>query len=226
MTQARFIVLEGGEGAGKSTQISLLAAALQATGLHVTQSREPGGAKAAEIIRAFLKGDEDNVVYASVCNDYADGFTPGQELLLFNAARIFFLKEVVTPALSAGRWLLSDRFIASTMAYQGYAGGLGPDTVGQIITLALGAVRPDLTIILDVPVEVGTARRGTNLSGGTRFEDRGEGYHQKVRQGYLHLAKDTQNYAVLDASPDIPTVHRAILAELNARFGLNLQPQA
>ena len=224
MAKARIITLEGGEGTGKSTQIDLLARSVESAGIGYVQSREPGGAKVAEVIRAFLKNDPNHPLYKSVEEFYRDDFTPGQQLILFNAARIFFLKEIVQPTLATGKWLILDRFMASTFAYQGYGGGLDFQTVHQTIQLAVGDLKPDLTVILDVPVE--TALKRANRDEGSRFEDKGPDYHENVRKGYLAYAKDNpETTVVINGTEDIPTVHRAIVEELNRRFSLNLQPQ-
>jgi dTMP kinase len=149
----RFITFEGGEGAGKSTHVRLLAEALRAAGLSVVETREPGGSPGAEEIRELL-------VHGAVAR-----WDPMSEALLHFAARRDHVTRVIAPALAAGDWVLSDRFADSTMAYQGYGHRLGREVIEQLYALAVGDLAPELTVILDLPVEDGLARAGSRNSG-------------------------------------------------------------
>ncbi len=146
--QGKFISLEGGEGAGKTTQIKLLADALERAGIDPVITREPGGAPGAEMIRGLLvEGDVDR-------------WQPMTEALLHFAARLEHVKETIAPALAEGRWVVSDRFSDSTVAYQGYGHDLGQETMARLHELVLAGFQTDLTIILDLPVDAGLARAG------------------------------------------------------------------
>ncbi|HEX2117061.1 MAG TPA: dTMP kinase, partial [Alphaproteobacteria bacterium] len=162
MTEApprgRFITLEGGEGAGKSTQIARLAEALRKAGLTVRTTREPGGSPAAETIRKLLVEGEPG------------RWRPLTEALLHFAARKEHLDTFVLPALAAGQWVISDRFADSTMAYQGYGHQLGRAPIHALYRTVVGDFAPDLTLILDIPVEAGLARTGGRAHAETRYE--------------------------------------------------------
>ena len=211
----RLITLEGGEGAGKSTQIRLLAEALRKAGLDPVVTREPGGAPGAETIRKLLvEGD----VYR---------WLPMTEALLHYAARIEHVRTTIEPALSAGRWVVCDRFADSTVAYQGYGHDLGAETVYRLHRLTLGDFQPDLTVILDVPVETGLARAGGRHAGGNAREDRYErmdkAFHQRLRDGYLDIARrNPERCAVVDATKNEKAVHEWIRTLVHNRLGLKL----
>lgn len=203
MTRGLFITLEGGEGSGKSTQIRLLAEHLTSLGHDVITTREPGGTPEAEKIRHLLV--------------HRDGgnWTPIAETFLLFAARSMHTETLIKPALAAGKIVISDRFADSTRAYQVYAGGLPLDTVEQINTLALGNFKPDLTLILDMPAADGLARAGKRLSddnsGEDRFEKKGITFHEKLRDGYLAIAKAEPNRCIIiNAAQDIQSVAAAI----------------
>ena len=144
MPRGRFITLEGGEGAGKTTLSRGLATFVEQAGHTILRTREPGGSPGAEAIRELVLGRE--------------GWDPLAEAMLMSAARREHLRKTIEPALSAGSWVISDRFADSTLAYQGDAEGVGAERCGLLASLALGEVRPDLTLILDLPVELGAAR--------------------------------------------------------------------
>ena len=211
----RLITLEGGEGAGKSTQIGLLAEAIRKAGLDPVVTREPGGAPGAETIRKLLvEGD----VYR---------WLPMTEALLHYAARIEHVRTTIEPALSAGRWVVCDRFADSTVAYQGYGHDLGAETVYRLHRLTLGDFQPDLTVILDVPVETGLARAGGRHAGGNAREDRYErmdkAFHQRLRDGYLDIARrNPERCAVVDATKNEKAVHEWIRTLVHNRLGLKL----
>jgi dTMP kinase len=200
MARGRFITLEGGEGAGKSTQLRLLAEALSARGLDTLVTREPGGSKGAEEIRALLVSGETG------------RWSPTTEALLHTAARRDHLERAVWPALEAGRWVICDRFFDSTMAYQGYGLGLGREFIAALQALALGEFRPDLTLILDLPVEQGLARAAARHGGEDRYERMDPAFHRTLRNGFLDIAaREPGRCAVIDAAQSPDAVHAAIL---------------
>jgi dTMP kinase len=202
MTQAqagRFITLEGGEGAGKSTQAGLLAAFLQEKGLETVVTREPGGTPGAEAIRALLVDGPP---------DRWDAWT---EALLMTAARRDHIIRLIQPALKAGAWVICDRFADSTVAYQGAAGGLGAEAMRRLMAPVLEGCEPDLTLIIDLPVEEGLARAGTRGGGEDRFEKQGAEFHGKVRQGFLDVASSApERCVVIDGLADVETVAGSI----------------
>lgn len=209
--RGRFVTFEGGEGAGKSTQIRLLAAWLETQGVPVVMTREPGGTPGAERIRKLLvEGD-------------ADAWTPMTEALLHYAARVEHVARVVQPALAAGRWVLSDRFADSTIAYQGYGHGLGQARIAGLHRAALGRFRPDLTLVLDIGVARGLARAAARRGTETRYESMDTAFHRRVRAGFLEIARiDPARCVVVDARAGAERVHgrvRAALAPLLAADG-------
>jgi dTMP kinase len=198
----RFITLEGGEGAGKSTQIARLAAWLEARGRPVVATREPGGSPGGEAIRKLL---------VEGAAERWDGTT---EALLHFAARRDHLRATVWPALKKGVWVLSDRFADSTRAYQGYGHGLDLAMLDGLYEAAVGAFRPDLTLVLDLPVETGLARAAERRGAETRY------FHERVRKGFLEIAKrDPKRCAVIDATRDIDTIAAAITRVVTDRLG-------
>lgn len=203
-----FITLEGGEGSGKSTQSRLLCAALAARGAAVVQTREPGGSPEAEAIRSLL------------VEGATDRWDPMSEALLLFAARRDHLRRTIDPALADGSWVVCDRFGDSTVAYQGYAHGLGAETISALAEIAIGSVKPDLTFILDLPVDVGLARAKSREPGREdRFERMGEAFHQRLRQGFREIAQqEPERCKVIDATASIDTIHAAILSEIDARW--------
>jgi dTMP kinase len=208
----RLITFEGGEGAGKSTQIERLAAALRAARIDVLVTREPGGTPGAELIRQLLvEGPPDR-------------WLPLTEALLLLAARHDHVVRRIAPALAAGRWVLCDRFMDSTRVYQGVAGGVGEAVIDRLHATVFADLRPDLTVILDVPVAVGLARRRA-ASGGQRFEQMPEAFHQRVQEGFLALARaEPERCAVIDATRPIDTVAADVRDLVARRFGVQLAP--
>ena len=194
---ARFITFEGGEGSGKSTQIRRLAARLQEQGTDLLITREPGGTPEAEAVRALL-----------VSGDVAR-WTAKSEALLNYAAREQHLEQVIRPALSAGRTVLCDRFMDSTRAYQGYAGGCEPSFVDALERAIVGPTRPDLTLVFDLDPAIGLARaksRGDALAE-DRYERKGIGFHQRLREGFLDiLRREPKRCRLVDASQDVDAV--------------------
>lgn len=210
MSQPLFITFEGGEGAGKSTQVRMLQQKLLAAGHDVLLTREPGGSKGAENIRELL-------VAGSV--DRWDVLT---EALLVFAARRDHLEKTIKPALAKGQIVICDRFLDSTYAYQGVAGGLDSQIIDQLAEIVVAQTLPDLTFILDMPVDAGLARaqaRDGQAIG--RFEQKGVAFHQKLREGFLVRAKtNPQKYLIVDATQMIDHIADQIwqkLTELMAR---------
>ena len=187
MSRGRFITLEGGEGAGKSTQVRRLAAWLEERGIEAVTTREPGGSPGAEAIRALL---------VDGATDRWDAVT---ETMLHFAARRDHLRATVLPALERGAWVVSDRFADSTRAYQGIVQGAGDDLVEQLYAIAVGDLRPDLTLVLDLPVEKGLAR-AAERGGENRYERMGRAFHERLRLAFLDIAAaDPQRCVVVDA---------------------------
>ena len=194
----RFITLEGGEGAGKSTCLGHIHARMQAAGLDVVQTREPGGAPLAERIRELLL-DRDH-----------HGMAADAELLLVFAARAEHLRRVIRPALEAGRWVLCDRFTDATYAYQGGGRGLDTARIAQLETFTQGALRPDYTLLLDVPVDVGLARVGARGEP-DRFEREQAAFFERVRTVYRERAEaEPQRFRVVDAAQPLDHVLQAL----------------
>jgi dTMP kinase len=204
----RFITLEGGEGAGKSTQIERLKDWLRSRGREVVATREPGGSPGAEAIRKLL---------VEGAAERWDGTT---EALLHFAARRDHLRTTVWPALKRGAWVVSDRFADSTRAYQGYGHGLDLTMLDRLYEAAVGSFRPDLTLILDLPIEVGLARAAERRGTETRYESLPREFHERVRKGFLEIAKrDLKRCVVIDATKDIDTIAAAIAGIVADRLG-------
>jgi dTMP kinase len=210
--RGRFISIEGGEGAGKSTQVGLLVAALDRAGFPVRATREPGGSPGAEAIRQLLLEGE------------GERWDAISEALLLVAARRDHVARLIAPALAQGEWVVSDRFADSTMAYQGYGKGVAFDDLATLHRLALGDFAPDLTVILDLPVETGLARAAAR-SAADRFERLDHDFHEKLRQGFRQIAAENPTRCILiDASGDAQTVHSAVIAAAEQRLGVAVAP--
>lgn len=202
--KGRFLTLEGGEGAGKSTQIVLLAEALRGRGLEVVVTREPGGTEGAEAIRALLlSGAEDR-------------WNPRAEALLFAAARSDHVARVIRPALERGAWVLCDRYVDSTRAYQSGASGLDDADLLTLHRIGSGGLMPDRTLLLTLPLEVAAARAAARDTGGVdRFGARDPGFHQRVGQAFLaYAAQEPARWRPIDASGTPDEVQAAILRAL------------
>ena len=205
--RGRFITLEGGEGAGKSTQVRLLAETLRARGQEVVTTREPGGSPGAEDIRDLLvRGEAERW----------DGLT---EALLHYAARRDHLVRTIRPALEAGAWVLCDRFNDSTLAYQGFGHGTDRTRLDVLYAMVGEGLQPDLTVILDLPVDVGLGRAGHRGGDEDRYERMGRDFHDRLRRGFLTIAEENPaRCAVVDATADATSVHAAILSALSDRL--------
>jgi len=211
--RGRFITLEGGEGGGKSTQARRLAAWLETAVDEVVLTREPGGAPGAEQIRRLLvDGDVQR-------------WDPVTEALLHSAARREHLVATVLPALERGAWVLSDRFADSTMAYQGYGHGVDREALADLYRICVGTLKPDLTLILDLPVEAGLARAAVRAGGEDRYERMDRDFHERLRQGFLEIARgEPERCVVIDAAQDEDSVHAAIVATLGKRLVVSSAP--
>lgn len=211
----KFITFEGGEGGGKSTQVGMLTEALAAAGIRAIRTREPGGAPGAEDIRSLL------------VSGAVDRWSPMAEVLLNYAAREVHVAQTIRPALARGDWVICDRFADSTMAYQGYGGGIDPARIRAIHAAVLGDFKPDLTIILDLPVEEGLARAGKRLSEQPSAEDRFErmerDFHHRLRDGFLSIAAaDPERCRVIDATGDVTVVGGFVRDAVGDAFGVQL----
>ena len=219
MAAGKFITFEGGEGAGKSTQAKLLKQRLAAEGRDALLTREPGGSPRAEAIREVLLSGK------------AKDFGPMAEALLFYAARDSHLELTIRPALARGRIVISDRFFDSTRAYQGAAGGVPISALNALERIVVGATRPDLTLILDLPPEEGLrralARAGENGGNADRFETMNAAFHQDLRQEFLEIARaEPWRCVVIDASRPADVVAEDIWAAVTERLGLFAQAAA
>ena len=204
--KAVFISFEGGDGTGKSTQINRLAEKLRIAGRNVVTTREPGGSPGADAIRALLlEGDPGR--WSSLT-----------EALLMYASRADHLERTIIPALANGAVVISDRFADSTMAYQGLAGSLGENTVKTLHDIVVGNRDPDLTIILDLPVEHGL-KRAVTRGGEQRFESKGARYQEDVRQAFLEIARrEPKRCTLVDARDDVDAVAERVFAAVRSRF--------
>jgi dTMP kinase len=207
-----FITFEGIEGCGKTTQLRLLKERLQAAGEQVTSTREPGGCPIADQMRAILL-DADN-----------SAITPLSELLLYAAARAQHVQEVIAPALDRGEVVLCDRFTDATIAYQGHGRGLDLGTIAELNRLATGGVEPQLTLLIDCPVEIGLGRALARIEAGSgareeRFELESFRFHERVRQGYLGLADAfPERFVVIDGSGGVEETRSLVAAALATRI--------
>ena len=202
-----FITFEGGEGCGKSTQIAALKARLEAIGKTVVQPREPGGTALGESVRSLLQHD-----------DAGQGMSPKAELLLFAASRAQHVRELIAPAIAQGQIVLCDRFLDSTTVYQGVARAIDSKKVDTINQFAIGDTKPDLTILIDLPPEIGLARVHARSDGQLdRMEKEAIEFFQAVRQGYLDLAKsEPKRFLVLDGSQSIEDLETQIWQRVGA----------
>jgi len=207
-----FITFEGIEGCGKTTQLRLLKERLLAAGEQVTATREPGGCPIADQMRAILLDAGNSAI------------TPLSELLLYAAARAQHVQEVIVPALERGETVLCDRFTDATIAYQGHGRGLDLATIAQLNQLATGGVEPQLTLLIDCPVEIGLGRALARIEAGSgareeRFELESLHFHERVRQGYLGLADAFPGrFNVIDGSGDVAQTARLVCEALATRI--------
>ena len=201
--QGKFIVLDGPDGCGKSTQAALLIQWLAENGVETSRFRDPGDTAIGEKIREILLNPEHLAMNTRT------------ELLLYMAARAQLWGEKIAPALNDGKCVVLDRWLSSTLAYQGHAGGFDTDKVVGIAADCLERVWPDLTIILDVDLETAATRLDRQLD---RMEAKGDGYHGKVREGFLQLANKRKDFMVVDATAEVETVHESVREQVNLFF--------
>ena len=192
----KLVVIDGPDGCGKTTQTKLLVDWLKKQGVAVETFREPGGTAIGEKIRQILLNPEHIAMGTET------------EVMLYMAARVQLWREKMAPVLKQNKCVILDRWLSSTCAYQGFAGGFGIDKVIKIAEDCLERPWPDLTIILDVDLETAAKRLKKDLD---RMEQKGDNYHKKVREGFLKLAKGRKNFVVIDAADDIETVHKQVI---------------
>jgi dTMP kinase len=201
--RGRFITLEGGEGAGKSTQLHALAAALRARGLDVVETREPGGSPGAEAIRRLLLEGE------------AERWTAQAEALLFAAARADHVARTIRPALERGAWVLCDRFLDSSLAYQGGAGGVGMDAIRRLHAIGSHDFLPDRTLLFELDAAAAAARLGDRAGGPDRMETKGAAYHARVAASFAALAEaEPERFRRIDAGGTAQEVTARALAAI------------
>jgi dTMP kinase len=207
VTQGRFITFEGGEGAGKTTQARRLTERLRGLGLGVVQTREPGGSPGAEAIRNLVVSGE------------ADRWSSRTETLLMYAARSDHLERTIRPALEQGDWVVCDRFADSSRVYQGAGGGASVELIEALDRAVVADNQPDLTVIFDLPVEIGLERAFGRGLFETRFESKGLAYHQRLRDGFLQVARDHPGRCiVIDAGGDLDEVEGLIWSAVQGRL--------
>lgn len=212
--RGRFITFEGPEGSGKSTHARWLMARLAGLGLTVISAREPGGTRTGEVIRDLLQHD---LAQEPIC--------PETEVLLFAASRAQLVRHVIEPALAAGTWVICDRFLDSTTAYQGYGRGFDVERMIEINGFAVGPTVPDLTILLDLDVATSLARmherNRQRQQGQDRFEREERSFHERIRQGYLELARRwPSRFHVIDSNQPMEVVSAAVWAVVSAQGAL------
>ncbi len=205
-----FVSFEGIEGSGKSTQVALLAQALRSQGYEIVVTREPGGTPVGQVLRRLLLESSSSPLAS------------GTELLLMLADRAQHVQEIIAPALRANKIVISDRFVDSTTAYQGYGRGVELALLAQLNAFACGGCMPALTLVLDLPVSEGLRRvrqRQSGTQGTDRFEAESVAFHERVRIGYLEIARsDPQRVCILDAARPVEMIHQEILAVVQSRL--------
>ena len=209
MQRGRFITLEGGEGSGKTTQMQRLVERLKPLVGEIVVSREPGGSIGAEQIRNLL------------VNGPPERWSAHTETLLMYAARRDHIERLIDPALRHGAWVVCDRFHDSTRAYQGAAGGAPAPLIDALEHTVLEGLSPDLTLILDLPVDIGLARAADRDDGEARFEAKGHEFHERLRQAFLHIArKEPDRCVVVDAEGTVEAIEASIWAAVSDRMGV------
>jgi len=199
----KFIVIDGPDGCGKTTQTKLLVDWLKEQGVAVETFREPGGTAIGEKVRQILLNPEHITMSTAA------------EVMLYMAARVQLWAEKIAPALKENKCVILDRWLSSTCAYQGFAGGFTMEKVIKIARDSLERPWSDLTIILDVDPRTGLARLNRELD---RIEQKGDNYHKKVREGFLELAKGRKNFVIIDATGDVETVHKQVIDTVEKIF--------
>lgn len=208
MKEGMLISFEGGEACGKSTQIKKFIEFLENNHIDYLATKEPGGTEIGESIRQILLHSKEDL-------------TPETEFLLFSASRAKLINDVVKPALKEGKVVVLDRYFDSSYAYQGYAGGMNLDTLKKITEFAIQEQIPDITYLLDITYEDGMSRKSKdeNLKNLDRIESKGKEYHDKVRNGYLQLAKnDKKRFVIIDATQSINSIYKTIIETFEERY--------
>jgi len=206
---SRFIVLEGIDGAGKSSQMEPLVAWLHGRGCTVTTCRDPGATPVGDAIRAILLDRHDLQLAATA------------EMLLYMAARAQLVADVIQPSLARGEWVVSDRYLLANIVYQGHAGGLDPDTIRQVGAVATAGLEPDLVLVLDVDLDTAAQRLARPLD---KLENRGDAFRSRLRAGYLaEAARQPDRIVIVDAAGEPAAVQANLRAAINRRFP-ELQP--
>ncbi len=217
MSKGKFISFEGGEGGGKTTQIKFLCETLKSIGINVTQTREPGGSEGAEEIRKLL------------VEGTPDRWNAVTESLLHCAARQDHIENIILPALKKGQWVVTDRFSDSTMAYQGYGHGVSKKALSNLHQFVAGNIVPDMTIILDLPVQVGLSRAEQRavqqadkiINQKDRYERMGPEFHERIRKAFLTIAKNNRKRCVvIDSTRNIQEIQTTIRQLVFKKFGL------
>jgi dTMP kinase len=210
-----FITLEGPEGSGKSSHITPLADALRQAGYQVVVTREPGGTPIGNEIRNTLLNLKNTAMH------------PTTEILLFQASRAQHVYELILPAIKAGKVVLCDRFADSTMAYQGYGHQTDLNELAQIIHFATGGLQPDLTLLLDVDIEIGLKRRSSDQESWNRLDAKEKAFHQRVRSGYLEMAHiQPDRWVVVDASQPLEQVQQTLIQQVLDRLANRIPPKS
>tara|TARA_B100001540_G_scaffold136961_1_gene121728 strand:- start:401 stop:1039 length:639 start_codon:yes stop_codon:yes gene_type:complete len=211
MIAPKFITFEGGEGAGKSTQVDRLSNAFKKQNIPLITTREPGGSDGAEAIRGLLVSGKPN------------RWQPKTELLLHYAARIEHISNLLKPSLDNGKWVISDRFADSTFAYQGFGHGIDLRHLTNIHAFAVEKYKPDCSILLDLTVQEGLSRAKAREIDEDRYEQMGHDFHERVRSGFLEMsAKEPDRFIVIDGSQPVDYVALKVIESINKRFDLNL----
>lgn len=202
-----FITFEGPDGSGKTTQMKRLIPELRKMGLDIVQTREPGGTEIGDQIRSVIMDMKNKSMH------------PRTEILLFCSSRAQLVEELIRPSLHAGRIVLCDRYADSTMAYQGYGHGLDKDALTRLLDFATGGLKPDLTLLFDLPAEAGLRRRLTNHEEWNRMDDYALQFHERVRQGYLEMAaSDPGRWVVIDADRDPDRIQVDVLSAVRGKL--------
>ncbi len=204
--RGRFIVVEGAEGVGKTTQVGQLRLFLEAAGKRVAVTREPGGTAVGERIRELL------------LHERGARIAPRTELLLMLAARAALVREVVRPALAAGRWVLSDRYDLSSVAYQGHGRGIDPERVAALNAFATGDLKPDLCLVIDLPAEEGLARQRRSARPLDRFESESASFRERVRRGYLEMVRSGGGAVLVAGGGSVEEVRERMIARVRERW--------
>lgn len=202
-----FITFEGPDGSGKTTQMKRLIPELRKMGLDIVQTREPGGTEIGDQIRSVIMDMKNKSMH------------PRTEILLFCSSRAQLVEELIRPSLREGRIVLCDRYADSTMAYQGYGHGLDKDALTRLLDFATGGLKPDLTLLFDLPAEAGLRRRLTNHEEWNRMDDYALQFHERVRQGYLEMAAaEPERWVVIDADRDPDRIHEDVLSAVRGKL--------